>query len=147
MSKTNSTMKHLPRLFACIAPALAVLAIGAGCHGPDERPIPGRGEVYDYPWLTVGSGALHYDTRIGDARQVRDESGILHVTVPIRNTTDKQLYVEYRITFRDATGGEINHIGPTTLAIPPRQIREAVGNSTSNQARDFRVELNYPRVN
>ena len=146
MTRTYVTMKRSTRLFAWMTPALLLLASGSGCQDSD-RPIPGRGEVYEQPWLTVGSSGLRHDTRIGDASRKLDESGILHVAVPIRNVTDEQLYVEYRITFVDATGGTVNHIGPTTLAIPPRQTREAAGNATSGQAKDFRVELNYPRVN
>jgi uncharacterized protein YcfL len=150
MIRIHATMKRSTKrsihLLAAIIPALALLATVMGCHD-NERPIPGRGEVYERPWLTVGSTALRHDTRIGDASSRRDESDILHVVVPVRNVTDKQLYVEYRITFLDAGGHEVNHLGPTTLAIPARQTREAVGNATSIQAREFRVELNYPRVN
>jgi hypothetical protein len=137
--------QRLTRFTAFLAPAVMLMGL-AGCHEPDERPIPGRGEIYDRPWLTLGSGSLHYDTRIGDARPTRDANGFLQVAVPVRNVTDKQLYIDCRITFLDAAGNEINTY-PTTLTIPARQSRDAVGNATSAQAKDFHVEMNYPRIN
>ena len=133
------------RSIALVIPAVLLLG-QAGCH-ESEHPIAGRGEIYDQPWLTLGSGSLHYDTRIGDARPTRDANGILNVAVPVRNVTDKQLYIEYRITFLDAAGNEVNHIGPSTMTIPARQSREAIGNATGAQAKDFHVEMNYPRIN
>lgn len=139
-------MKHAPRRpLAMSLPALLLLAV-AGCRDADA-PITGRGDTYDQPWLTLGSTELKYDTRVGDATRVRDQAtGILSVSVPVRNVTDEQLYVEYRMTFQDANGTEVNRF-PGTLAIPAKQTRNATGNATSDRADRFRLELNYPRVN
>ena len=111
-----------------------------------EAPVTGRAETYEYPWLTVGSGDLRAKTRVGDARRVRDESGLLYVSVPVRNTSDLQLYVAYRVTFFDQNQSELS-VYRGTLTLPPNAIREATANSTSPRAESFQMELNYPRVN
>ncbi|MDB5297601.1 MAG: hypothetical protein JWO31_3584 [Phycisphaerales bacterium] len=128
---------------SALSAALAVAGL-SGCQ--QEAPVTGRAETYDYPWLTVGSTDLRANTRVGDAKRTRDESGILYVSVPVRNTSDKQLYVDYRVTFVDRDGRQLSEYRNTS-AIPPFSIRDLQANSTSRQADAFRVELTYPRVN
>ena len=123
----------------------ALLAAGsAGCQ--TEAPVTGRAETYDHPWLTVGSDDLRAKTRVGNARRVRDESGLLYVSVPVRNTSDLQLYADYRVTFFDTNGMELQ-VYRGSLTLPPHAIREVKANSTSPRAESFQMELNYPRVN
>lgn len=134
-----------PRTALLLVAFAASAAVLGGCRDTDA-PITGRADTYGQPWLTLGSTELKYDTRVGDARQSRDAQGILAVSVPVRNVTEKQLYVEYRIVFRDSADREINRV-PGTLAIPAGQTRDAAGNATDNRAEKFHVELSYPRVN
>lgn len=95
---------------------------------------------------TKCSKDLRAKTRVGDARRVRDENGLLYVSVPVRNTSDLQLYVAYRVTFFDQNQSELS-VYRGTLTLPPNAIREAKANSTSSRAESFQMELNYPRVN
>ena len=120
------------------------LVISAGCQ--NEAPITGRTDRFDPGWLTLDSTQLRADTLVQDAKQSRDESGILHVAVPVRNVTDQQLYIEYILTFKDGTGMQVNRY-PGRLTIPARQTRDAVGNASGPSAREFHLELNYPRTN
>lgn len=129
---------------ALIASLLSFLSL-AGCRGGDA-PITARADRYDPPWLTVGSQQLRVDTVVREPTVVRDESGILRLTVPIRSTTDLQLYIDYRVTFRDANGQEVNAV-TGNLTIPQRGTRAIAANSTSPRAETFQVELYYPRVN
>lgn len=121
-----------------------ITAGASGCR--TEAPVTGRAETYDHPWLTVGSGDLRTKTRIGEARRVRDENGLLFVSVPVRNTSDLQLYVAYRVTFFDRDQMELS-VYRGTITLPPNAIREAKANSTTPRAKSFQMELNYPRVN
>jgi len=123
---------------------LGLLSVLAGCQ--TDAPITARGEQYDYPWLMLGSKDLRVSTRVGDARRTRDEAGLLYVSVPVRNTTDKQLYIDCRVTFYDSNEMELSTVR-STLTIPARGLRDATANSTSPKAESFRMELTYPRVN
>lgn len=131
------------RSLMCLS--LAVVLV-AGCSNPDA-PIGARGEQFDYPWLMVGSKDLRASTMVNDARRSRDEAGLLYVSVPIRNTTDKQLYIDYRVTFYDRNQMPLPQEYRKTLTIPARGMREATANSTSPKAETFQMELTYPRVN
>ncbi|HEX8913436.1 MAG TPA: YcfL family protein, partial [Humisphaera sp.] len=122
-----------------------LVAAAPGCHD-SEAPIKGRNDSFERPWLTLGSTGLRADTLIQDARPTRDANGILTVAVPVRNVTDLALHVEYRYFFYDDKGMQVNAY-PGRVTIPPRQTREVVGNASGPQAKDFRLELSYPRVN
>ena len=68
------------------------------------------------------------------------------MSVPVRNTSDLQLYTQYRVTFFDRNQSELS-VYRGTLTLPPNAIREVKANSTSRQAESFQMELNYPREN
>ena len=142
-------MPRFKPLLKLIPPALvgALTLLPAGCYSSDA-PIEARGERYPTPWLTMGSEPLRQDTRVGQARQFYDESNLLHVTVPVRNTTDRQLYVSYQFTFYDRAGAA--GLLPRHRHHPRRGQAEISGNTTSPRAEGpmpFRLELRYPRVN
>lgn len=124
---------------------VTLAAVLAGCQS--EAPLAARQEQYDYPWLMVGSKDLRASTMVSDARRSRDDAGLLHVSVPIRNVTDKQLYVDYRVTFYDRNQMPLPQEYRNTLTIPARTARDAKFNSTSPKAETFQMEITYPRVN
>lgn len=134
--------------FIALVPAALALALAAGCYKPpDDQPIPGRTERYNYSWLQLGSKDLYYSTMVSDATQSRIPPGDnLRVLVPVRNTTDKQLYVEYKVTFFDANKTIVNEVNGV-VTIPSHGVHHVVANSTSGSAESFNMYLGYPRVN
>lgn len=140
-------MKHI-KLTRLARPAAlllgSLLAVTTGCR--NDAPITGRADTFNKPWLTLGSDQLRSDTLIQEARPVRDANGILTVAVPVQNVTDLALHINYTYRFYDERGLEVNRY-PGVLNIPPRQTLEAVGNASGPQAREFRLELSYPRIN
>lgn len=137
-----NTARFPHRPLAAVALTLSLLA---GCQSNDA-PITARADRYDPPWLTVGSKQLRADTMVGEPSVVRDDAGILRLSLPIRSTSDLQLYVDYRVTFLDANGLEVNPV-TGNVTIPSRGTRTLTANSTSPRAESFQVELHYPRVN
>src|SRR4051812_28763541 len=87
-----------------LLPLLALI----GCV---KAPIEGRADTYTEAQVNFVDGDLRDHTAIGRPILSYDESHILHVDVPVRATTDLQLYVDYRVTFFDQ-----NHVplGPAT---------------------------------
>jgi uncharacterized protein YcfL len=148
---TRKTRKNtLPRLTRLLALPLCGLGLASlvGCQHSDA-PIQPRGEQYETEWLMMGSEDLRRSTLVQSPRQFYDQNNLLHVTVPVRNTTDKQLYVEYRYYFYDRNGRQLSML-PGRVTIPARSMVEVTGNATSPEAEGpmpFRLELRYPRVN
>lgn len=122
---------------AALSAGFAFAGLGlAGCqtHGPTDE-----------PWLRVGTADLRDDIRVSDPIRNRDESNLLYVAIPVRNLTEKQLYIQGVMTFYDHYGNELSRI-TRTLPIPAGQTERFQGNSTSPQAETFRLALNFPRV-
>ena len=139
------TTTHLKLLLAVPLVGLALLA-APGCTD-QSAPIEARGERYGQPWLTLGSRNLRGSIMVGDATVVRDrDTGILKVAVPVRSTSDKQQYIQYRMTFLDGAGMQINDVNGT-VTIPARGTQTIAANGTSDRAESFRLFLTYPRLN
>ena len=148
LKRMTPSVKSLAAAALAALPAVPLMTAAGGCHQSDA-PIYARGEQYDRPWLMLGSGDLRASTMVGQPQRYYDEANLLHVTVPVRNTIDKQLYVEYRFSFYDRNGAMLNEINGTKT-IPPHGAVDISGNSTSPRAegdRAFRLELRYPRIN
>ena len=103
-------------------------------------------DPYVPPQVTFAQKELARETTVGAPSLQRDDAGnLLHVTLPIRSTTNKTLYVDYKVSFYDAGGGVVNETGwmPKTLeANTPDTIYV---NSTNDRARDFRLALRWAR--
>lgn len=141
-------MNATPLLKSLVALPLVGLALlsAPGCTDPNA-PIEARGERYGQPWLTLGSRNLRGNIMVDDANVIRDrETGVLKVAVPVRSTSDKQQYIQYRMTFLDGAGMKINDVNGT-ITIPARGSHTLTENATSNRAESFRLFLTYPRVN
>src|SRR4051812_48278052 len=98
------SMKQIIKLATLILPILMLSA----CLKP---PIEGRAETYAPAQLNYADIDLRDNTAIGRIKFSRDESDLLHVDVPIRATTDMQLYVDWRVTWLDKNGVPL---GPPT---------------------------------
>jgi uncharacterized protein YcfL len=140
------SLRSRKSLVAVPALGLALLGAAPGCHDPNA-PIEARGERYGQPWLTLGSGGLRNSIMVDNANVVRDrDTGILKVAVPVRSTNDKQQYIQYRMTFLDAAGMQINDVNGT-ITIPAHGFQTITANGTSDRAESFRLFLTYPRLN
>jgi Protein of unknown function (DUF1425) len=145
MNRTSNVISHAKPMLAAALLGVALLS-APGCTDPNA-PIEARGERYGQPWLTLGSRNLRSSIMVGDASVVRDrETGILKVAVPVRSTSDKQQYIQYRMTFVDGAGMQINDVNGT-VTIPARGSQTIAANGTSDRAESFRLLLTYPRVN
>ena len=143
--KSFRPRKPLKSLLA--APLLGVALLASpGCTDPNA-PIEARGERYGPPWLTLGSRELRGSIVVSDANVIRDrDTGVLRVSVPVRSTHDKQQYIQYRMTFLDAAGMQINDVNGN-ITIPSHGNYTVAANSTSDRAESFRLFLGYPRLN
>ncbi len=121
---------------------LSFLTLLVGCGV--KPPMEGRRDPYGHTQIHFADRDLRNHTAIDTPIVTRDDSGnLLHVTVPIRATTDLRLYVEYRVTFFDANGQPL----PSTTWFPktlePNIPDRIQVNSVSPQAKDFQIDFRY----
>jgi hypothetical protein len=131
------SMKYL------ITSALVALFTLAGCGV--TPPIQGRQDPYAPPQVTFVDSDLARVTAVGTPVLTRDESGILHVRVPIRSTGDRQIIIDWRATFFDRDGQVLwkTHWDDKTLA--PHVPDQINFNSLSSRAADFQLDLRYAK--
>lgn len=121
-----------------------VFLLVAGCNSVNP-PIQGRADPYSASQIHFATEELKNDTTVGTPILTRNESDLLVVVVPVRSAVSLTLHVDYRVTFFDRNGVDIEHFGwfPKTLeANTPDQIKV---NSTSTRAADFQVDFRYSR--
>jgi len=124
----------------------ALLAV-AGCNNYVRPPIEPRQDVYHAAspgQIFFDSTDLRRDTAADMPSVIRDQNGLLHVTVPIRSVINKQLYVEYRVVFFDREGQEIDRSPWQDKTLPANIPESIIIVSTSPKAEAFQMHLRYP---
>lgn len=114
----------------------------AGCGV--KAPLEGRNDPYDSAQIHFAQKNLKKSTAVKMPVAARDPKGeILYITVPIRSTINKQLYVDYRVTWFDASGLELNSTGWMSKTLAPNTPDAVTVNSTTERATDFQVDFRW----
>jgi len=121
---------------------LTVLTLAvAGCRHVNP-PIEGRNDPYVPPQIQFTGLSLRDDTAVGKIKTSVDNAGILTVVVPIRSTRNSSFYVDWRVTFFDATG---KPMGPTTgwsqKMLAANTSEYITTNSLQPGAADFQIDI------
>lgn len=116
-----------------------------GCTTVVRPPKVPRDDPYSPQQIHVDSDELRRDTAVGRPVVTRDETGLLHVTIPIRSAIDQTLYVDYWISFFDRDGQPISKLGPLTKTLQANTPDSISVISTSPRAADFQLDLRYAR--
>ena len=117
------------------------LVLAAGCVKP---PIEGRLDPYESQQIHFASDDLKRRTAVGTPTAQRDDAGdILHITVPIRAATDRELHVDYRVTFFDRNGQVLNQTGWLTRTLAPNVPDYVRVNSLGPRAADFLISFRW----
>jgi hypothetical protein len=131
---------------AILVSALALPILSIGCADTVKEPILARQDPYQREQVHIASMDLRRHTAIEAPIMTRDDAGILFVTVPIRATTNRELYVDYRVTFFDRNGQPVypqtSWLSKTLAPNVPDQI---TFNSTTNRVTDFQMDLRYSK--
>jgi uncharacterized protein YcfL len=121
----------------------------AGCAQNPPAYREGRAERYSPPQVQItGIGAedLQFSTVIDRPQTWRDPSNILYVVLPVRNTSEKVLHVQYQYNFLDAQGAPLpENIAWNRKTLEPGATERIKFNSTSPRAADFQLNLRYAR--
>jgi len=112
-----------------------------GCVKP---PVEGRLDPYTPSQIHFASKELRNETAVGTPNLTRDDTGnILFVTVPIRAATNKELLVDYRVTFFDKNGQTLNQTGWFAKTLTPNVPDSITVNSNGSRAADFQMDFRY----
>ena len=134
-------MNRAQSLLASIALALVVI----GCNSV-KAPIEGRHDPYPAGQIHFASGVLRDNTAVGTPVASRDDTGnILYITIPIRSTSSAPMYVDYRVTFFDRNGQQLNQTGWFTRLLNPNIPDSISVNSMGPRAADFQVDFRDAR--
>lgn len=112
--------------------ALAVLSV-QGCISDPHWPADTR--------VTIAP-AFDGEIVIADIRCVKDEGSCFYTfQANAVNTTSRELRVEWKVTWLDSNGVEIDSVLSTwnSLALQPREIRALKGIAPSTKAADMRI--------
>ena len=123
----------------------AFLAVAGllGCVDTVKPPIAARQDPYQREQIHIAQIDLRRHTAVDAPILIRDDAGLLFVTVPVRAATDLKLYIDYRITFFDRTGQPINQTTWFHKTLTPNTPDQITFNSTSSRAVDFQMDLRY----
>jgi uncharacterized protein YcfL len=126
-----------------------LLVAAAGCSSDVPGYREGRAERYAPPQVQI-TGVDAYDlqrsTVIDRPSTYRDAANLLFVTVPVRNTSDQILHVQYRYNFVDDQGRPMpENIAWNRKTLEPGSTERITFNSTSPRAADFQMDLRYSR--
>ena len=121
--------------------SLSLVFAMAGCVKP---PIEGRLDPYTPSQIHFASKELRNETAVGTPNLTRDDTGnILFVTVPVRAATNKELHVDYRVTFFDKNGQTLNQTGWFVKTLTPNVPDSITVNSSGARAADFQMDFRY----
>jgi hypothetical protein len=125
---------------------LTLLTVGltltaAACTPRVRGPVEPREDVAGSPQIQVADRELR--DRIAVRRPIvsQDEAGLLYVTVPVRNTTRRQLTIEYQAVFFDRNQVPIQETTWFPRTMTPHTQQNISVNSTSNRADDFQINI------
>ena len=128
-----------------IAASLFALALilAAGCEV--APPNNGRNDPYSARQYQFTSADLQNETAVGQAILGRDPSGYLKVQVPIRDTINQDLIIDYQVRYFDATGAVIETKEWHTVTLPANTPYSVQDTSTSPAAQKFEMIFRYAK--
>jgi uncharacterized protein YcfL len=128
-----------------IAASLSVMAlmIAAGCE--PAAPINGRNDPYSARQIQFTSTDLQNETAVSAPILARDPSGYLKVQVPIRDTINQDLIVDYQTRYFDASGAVIETKEWHTVTLPANTPYSVQDTSTSPAAANFEMVFRYAK--
>lgn len=120
---------------------LTVAVSAAACSPRVRGPVEPREDTAGSPQIMLASRKLQDRIAVRAPVVTQDEAGLMFVTVPIRNTTRRQMTIEYRATFFDRSRAPIQETTwfPKTMTAHTQQTITV--NSTSPRADDFQIDI------
>lgn len=125
------------------------LAFFSGCQ-TDMSPSGGLGDPYPAPMNDPQIAILTPELRpwlgFHPAIVENDGSRPMHVQIPVRNLTNNEYLIDYRVLFYDVNGVLLDPImGWKMEALRPKQTVRLDGRALDTKAQSYRVEVKWAR--
>ena len=140
------------RWLACMMMGGAMLMAAGGLAGCQESKAPGAGMGDPYPaplndpQITVLAPELREWLGFQPAVVVNEPGEVMKVQQPVRNLSERQYLIDYRILFYDANGLQLEPtMGWTMVALGPKQTARLTANSLDDRAENYRLEVKWAR--
>jgi hypothetical protein len=130
--------------------ALITLVVLLPACRTDMSPSGGLGDPYPAPMndpqIAILSPELRPWLGFHPAVVVDDGERPMHVQIPVRNLTDRDYLIDYRVLFFDANGIMLEPImGWKMEALRPKQTVRLDGKAMDTQAVSYRLEVKWAR--
>jgi len=124
-------------------------AVVCGCQA-DRSPSAGMGDPYPAPMhdpqISVLSPELRPWLGFQPAVVVNDGERPMSVEVPVRNLSNRQYLIDYRILFYDADGSELSPVmGWESAVLEPKQVVRLKRRALDFDAVNYRLEVRWAR--
>jgi hypothetical protein len=119
----------------------AAVTAGVACAPKVRGPVEPREDPSNIPQINLASRELQGRIAVRAPHVTQDEAGLLYVTLPIRNTTARQMTIEYRATFFDRNKVPIQETTWFPRTLTPHTQQTFTFNSSSNRADDFQIDI------
>lgn len=128
---------------------LVCLAMVPGCQ-TDISPSGGMGDPYPAPLNDPQITILAPELRpwLGFHPAIIENDGVkpMHVQIPVRNLTDRDYLIDYRVLFYDVNGVQLDPVmGWKMEALRPKQTVRLDGRALDTQAVNYRIEIKWAR--
>ena len=135
---------------ALVPVGILAAVVAAGCSAPNIAPAPGMGDPFpapvNDPQITVHDEALRAFLGFHPATVVNDGQRPLYVEQPVRNLTDRQYLIDYRLIFFDAVGIELTPVmGWQFQPLQPKQTVRLKGRAPHTTAVSYKLEVKWAR--
>ena len=126
-----------------LSPLLAL----SSCASPNPEPTPFHNEINGSQMVIFsGQDDLSSHIALGTLSKSTDTNGLLHVILPVHNSSDLDLYLDYRVTYFDENHTPIDLPGPwETKTLHSNRSEFIQVNASTPRARDFQIELRWAR--
>ena len=120
---------------------LTVALSAAACTPRVRPPVEPREDTAGSPQIMLTDRELQDRIAVRAPIVTQDEAGLLYVTVPVRNTTRRQMTIEYRVTFFDRNRVPIHETTWFPRTLPGHTQETITVNSTTPRADDFQIDI------
>ena len=120
--------------------ALGLALTTAGCVKV-RPPVEPREDPAGWPQIMLASRELQDRIAVRKPMVSQDQAGLMFVTVPIRNTTARQITIEYQAVFFDRDHLPIQETTWFPVTMTPHTQKTFTVNCTSPRADDFQINI------
>lgn len=143
-------MRFAAKPFGTSLLTLVLACLLAGCTPPDLRPSPGMGDPYDPPLNDPQISVLAPELRpwLGFQPAIILNDGVspMQVEVPVRNLVTRKYLIDYRFTFYDENGSQLEPVmGWEMAAFEPKQTVRLTAKALGTEAVTYRLEIKWAR--